>query len=46
MTTLVNKVLRDGERSLAERIVYGALEGAKDKTGNDTVVTLRARWTT
>src|SRR5262249_34461192 len=28
-------------RSLAERIVYGALEGCKDKTGNDPVVTLK-----
>ena len=28
-------------RSLAERIVYGALDGCKDKTGNDPVVTLK-----
>ena len=41
VTALVNKVLRNGKRSLAERIVYGALEGAKDKTGNDPVVTLK-----
>jgi len=41
VTALVNKVLRSGKRSLAERIVYGALEGAKDKTGNDPVVTLK-----
>jgi small subunit ribosomal protein S7 len=41
VTALVNKVLRQGKRSLAERIVYGALEGAKDKTGNDPVVTLK-----
>jgi small subunit ribosomal protein S7 len=41
VTALVNKVLREGKRSLAERIVYGALEGAKDKTGNDPVVTLK-----
>ena len=27
VTALVNKVLRKGKRSLAERIVYGALEG-------------------
>ena len=31
VTALVNKVLRNGKRSLAERIVYGALEGCKDK---------------
>jgi len=41
VTALVSKVLRDGKRSLAERIVYGALEGCKDKTGNDPVVTLK-----
>jgi small subunit ribosomal protein S7 len=41
VTQLVNKVLKDGKRSVAERIVYGALEGAKDKTGNDPVVTLK-----
>ena len=41
VTALVNKVLREGKRSLAERIVYGALEGCKDKTGNDPVVTLK-----
>src|SRR4029079_16602688 len=28
VTSLVNKVLSDGKRSVAERIVYGALEGA------------------
>jgi len=32
VTALSNKVLRSGKRSLAERIVYGALEGAKEKT--------------
>ena len=41
VTQLVNKVLMDGKRSVAERIVYGALEGARDKTGNDPVVTLK-----
>jgi small subunit ribosomal protein S7 len=41
VTALVNKVLLDGKRSLAERIVYGALEGSRDKSGNDPVVTLK-----
>ncbi len=41
VTQLVNKVLMQGKRSVAERIVYGALEGARDKTGNDPVVTLK-----
>jgi small subunit ribosomal protein S7 len=41
VTQLVNKVLRDGKRSVAEGIVYGALEGCRDKTGTDPVITLK-----
>ena len=41
VTSLVNKVLTDGKRSVAERIVYGALEGCRDKTGGDPVITLK-----
>jgi len=41
VTALVNKILLNGKRSTAERIVYGALEGLRDKTGNDPVITLK-----
>ena len=41
VTQLVNKVLFDGKRSIAQSIVYGALEGCRDKTGSDPVVTLK-----
>ena len=41
VTQLVNKVLVDGKRSVAESIVYGALEGCREKTGTDPVVTLK-----
>jgi small subunit ribosomal protein S7 len=41
VSQLVNKILREGKRSLAERIVYGALEGTRDKTGTDPVITLK-----
>ena len=41
VTQLVNKVLLSGKRSVAERIVYGALEGCREKTGNDPVITLK-----
>ena len=41
VTQLVNKVLEEGKKSLAERIVYGAMEGCRDKTGTDPVVTLK-----
>ena len=41
VTSLVNKVLTSGKRSLAERIVYDALEGCRGKTGTDPVITLK-----
>jgi len=41
VTQLVNKVLVRGKRSVAEKIVYQALEGCRDKTGTDPVVTLK-----
>ena len=41
VTQLVNKILVGGKRQLAERIVYGALEGCREKTGTDPVVTLK-----
>ena len=41
VTQLVNKILLDGKKSTAERIVYGALEGCRDKTGTDPVQTLK-----
>ncbi len=41
VTALVNKVLLDGKKSVAERIVYGALEGCRDKTNTDPVITLK-----
>ena len=41
VTQLVNKILLDGKKSTAERIVYGALEGCREKTGNDPVITLK-----
>ncbi|PRQ10933.1 30S ribosomal protein S7 [Corynebacterium sp. 13CS0277] len=40
VTQLVNKVLLDGKKSTAERIVYGALEMCREKTGTDPVGTL------
>jgi len=42
VTQLVNKILLRGKRQLAERIVYGALEGAREKSGGtDPVVILK-----
>ena len=41
VSQLVNKVLLDGKKSTAERIVYQALEGCREKSGNDPVITLK-----
>jgi small subunit ribosomal protein S7 len=41
VTALVNKILLAGKKSVAERIVYGAMEGAREKNGADPVVTLK-----
>ena len=35
LTIFINQVLLDGKKGVAERIVYGAFEIIKDKTGKD-----------
>jgi small subunit ribosomal protein S7 len=42
VTQVTNKILTRGKRSLAERIVYEALEVVADKTGGDPLATLRS----
>ncbi|MGA2208360.1 MAG: 30S ribosomal protein S7 [Acidimicrobiales bacterium] len=41
VTQLVNRILSRGKRSLAERIVYEALDVVKEKTGADPIQTLK-----
>ena len=41
VTQLISKILMEGKRQLAERIVYQALDGCREKTGTDPVVTLK-----
>ncbi|GAA0194594.1 MULTISPECIES: 30S ribosomal protein S7 [unclassified Aeromicrobium] len=41
VTMLINKILVDGKKQTAQRIVYTALEGTRDKSGTDPVVTLK-----
>jgi small subunit ribosomal protein S7 len=41
VTQIVNKILERGKRTLAERIVYDALDTVKDKTGGDALTTLK-----
>jgi small subunit ribosomal protein S7 len=41
VTQLINKVMRDGKKTLAERVVYQALDAISEKTANDPVITLK-----
>ncbi len=41
VTQLINKVLKDGKKSIAESIVYGALEGVEEKAGQEPVSVLK-----
>ena len=41
VTQVVNKVLVRGKRTLAERVVYQALDIVKDKTGGEPVAVLK-----
>ena len=41
VTQLTNKILERGKRTIAERIVYTALEQVEQKTGSDPVASLK-----
>ena len=41
VTQIVNKVMLHGKRSLAEKIVYDALDIVKDKSGGDALTVLK-----
>ena len=41
VTQLINKILVDGKKQTAQRIVYTALEGTREKSGTDPVITLK-----
>jgi len=41
VTQLISKVLQDGKKQVAQRIVYTAMEGSRTKSGTDPVVTLK-----
>jgi small subunit ribosomal protein S7 len=41
VTQLINKILERGKRTIAEKIVYDALEIVKDKTGAEPIATLK-----
>ena len=41
VTQLINKILLDGKKTLAERTVYKALEIISERTANDPVIALK-----
>jgi small subunit ribosomal protein S7 len=41
VTQLINKVLLDGKKTVAERTVYNALEIISERTANDPVIALK-----
>ena len=41
VTQLINRILLNGKKTTAERIVYDALEQISQKTANDPVITLK-----
>jgi small subunit ribosomal protein S7 len=41
VTQLVNKVMLSGKKTLAERVVYRALDQISERTANDPVITLK-----
>ena len=41
VTQLVNRILIDGKKSTAQKIVYGALEGVAEKSGQDSLAVLK-----
>ena len=41
VSQLVSKILLDGKKTIAQNIVYTALEGTREKTGIDPVQTLK-----
>ena len=41
VSQLINKVMLDGKKSLAERIVYGAFDRVEEKTGEDVLTVFK-----
>ncbi len=41
VTKIVNEIMSDGKKSVAEKILYGALDIVKEKTGSDPLVVFK-----
>ena len=42
VTRLINNIMLDGKKGVAQKIVYGAFDIIQEKTGNDPVETFEA----
>lgn len=40
VSRIINKIMLDGKKGVAQRIMYGALDRVKDKTGKDAIEVL------
>ena len=41
VTQMINRIMLDGKKSTAERIVYGAMDIVRERTGSDPVTVLK-----
>ncbi len=46
LAKFMNHVMVDGKKSVAEKIVYGALDTVAEKSGKDPLETLKQPWKT
>ncbi len=44
VTKLVNSIMLDGKKGVAQKVVYGAFDIIKEKTGKDPLEALPRRW--
>lgn len=44
VTRLINNVMLDGKKGVAQKIVYGAFDIIQEKTGNDPLETFENAW--
>ena len=46
VTRLINNIMYDGKKGVAQKIVYEAFDIVKEKTGNDPLESSKKRWKT
>ena len=44
VTKLINNIMLDGKRGIAQKIVYGAFDIVREKTGKDPLEVLSSLW--